>query len=253
MERAVEWEGFFNARDLGGLPVRTGGMTKPGRVFRSATLRFVTDQGWQAAWTAGIRTIVDLRNDDEVHPRDAAPLPGSALFKDVEMVSHPPAEMDRVRVQLDDVDDTRLWQLIRSEGLDGTPMYYRLFLARKADRCAEAVRAVARARPGGVLFHCGAGRDRTGLVALLLLSLAGVEDTAIAADYEAGSRALPALFAAMNSPDQAPLVEQALHARGATARSAVLDVLDGLDAEAALRDGGVPADEIAAVRDRLLT
>jgi protein-tyrosine phosphatase len=252
MERAVQWDGFYNARDLGGVPLRDGRATEPGRVFRSAALRFVTNQGWQEAWEAGVRTIVDLRNPDEIRPRRAAPVPGSAPFKDIERVSRPPAEMDLVRVPLDDIDDVQLWRTIRAEGLDGTPLYFPLFIARKVDRCANAVRAVASARPGGVLFHCEAGRDRTGLVALLLLLLAGASAAAIASDYEESALALPRLFAAMHVPDEGPLVEEACRAHGTTARQAVLDTLDQLDVEAVLRDGGLSIDEMAAARDRLL-
>jgi hypothetical protein len=57
-------------------------------------------------------------------------------------------------------------------------------LEHKAERCAAAVAAVADARPGGVLVHCTIGRDRTGLVSLLLLALVGVAPADIADDYE---------------------------------------------------------------------
>lgn len=245
------WDGFVNARDLGSLPLCDGGTTVPGRLFRSATLTFVTAAGWADAWDAGIRTVLDLRNDDEVVPRRGAPQPGSSVFQDGEVMSAPPSEMDRVRVPLDDVDDAALWREIRTSGLDGTPLYYPLFARRKPERCAAAVRAVARARPGGVLFHCGAGRDRTGLLALLLLALAGAEPAAIADDYAASARELPSLFAAMDVPDQTPVVDRALRAHGTTAYAAVLDVLERVDAEGTVRDGGLAGDEVAAARSRL--
>jgi protein-tyrosine phosphatase len=80
--RHVGWDGFFNARDLGGLPVRGGGRTRRGSLIRSADLRFVTRNGWQQARAAGVRTVVDLRNDEEILPgsdRDAE-LAGSGQF-----------------------------------------------------------------------------------------------------------------------------------------------------------------------------
>jgi protein-tyrosine phosphatase len=64
--RNITWEGFANARDLGGLPTRDGRVTRSGLFFRSADLRFVTSAGWQMAAAAGLRTILDLRNDDEI-------------------------------------------------------------------------------------------------------------------------------------------------------------------------------------------
>jgi protein-tyrosine phosphatase len=251
MDRAVPWDGFANARDLGGLPLRDGGTTVRGRVFRSATLRFVTAAGWDEAWAAGVRTVLDLRNDDEVVPRDGAPLPGSAVFRDAPATVAPPPGMDRIRVPLDDVDDVDLWDEIRRSGVDGTPLYYPLFVARKPERCADALRAVARARPGGVLFHCGAGRDRTGLLALLLLSSAGVHREAIADDYTAAARTVPSVLAAMGAPDQDALIERTLARHGTTVRGAALDAADRIDAEAVLREGGLDGDDLAAARSRL--
>ena len=185
--RTITWEGFLNARDLGGLPAANGQMTQFGAFVRSADLRFVTAQGWQQAHAAGMRTIVDLRNDDEVAPGDAAQtpqgVPGSQQFPAPTAGSIAPPGMSRLHVPLDDVADTEFWAEIARRRVDGTPLYMRPFLERKADRCAAVISALA-AAPGGVIYHCGAGRDRTGLITLLLLSLAGVEPNAIADDYE---------------------------------------------------------------------
>ncbi|MGA9857098.1 MAG: tyrosine-protein phosphatase [Solirubrobacteraceae bacterium] len=66
----------------------------------------------------------------------------------------------------------------------GTPMYYGPHLERFPQRSAAVVSAIARARPGGVVFHCVGGRDRTGQIAMILLSLLGASPQTIAADYE---------------------------------------------------------------------
>jgi protein-tyrosine phosphatase len=68
VSREPPWEGFFNTRDLGGLPTRTGRTTRFGAFIRAADLRFVPETGWHAAREAGVRTIVDLRNGDEIRP-----------------------------------------------------------------------------------------------------------------------------------------------------------------------------------------
>jgi protein-tyrosine phosphatase len=117
----------------------------------------------------GIRTIVDLRNDDERDPTPGPP---------------PQGGIEVVRVPLDDLDDTEFWRRIWDEGLDGTPLYYRPFLEAKAGRCVAAVASVADVRAGGVLVHCAVGRDRAGLVALSLLALVGLAPADIADDYE---------------------------------------------------------------------
>jgi protein-tyrosine phosphatase len=199
MTRTVSWDGFHNARDLGGLPTRDGRRTRTGMFYRSATLRLVTDRGWREAREAGVRTVVDLRNDGEVVGEPADPV-----------------GMTRVRVPLDGVEDDALWRYLREERLDGTPMYFLPFLQRRPDRVAHAMTALARSEPG-VVFHCSAGRDRTGLITLLLLALADVQPAAVADDYGLSVEPLRALAALVGRPDPSGVVEGFLAARGTTA------------------------------------
>lgn len=254
--RELGWDGFYNTRDLGGLATGDGRVTRSGVFVRSADPRFVTTAGWQAAYRAGVRTVVDLRNEDEIRVvagGGATAAAGSGQFVADRGGPVVPAGMLRVEVPLDDIEDVAFWRELNGAGLNGTPLYFRPFLERKAERCAEAVRALARAVPGGgVLFHCGAGRDRTGLVALLLLSLAGVEADAIADDYTAGAASLRALCAKLGKPDPEAEVAAALASRGTTARAALLGVLDGFDAEDYLLAAGVPARELALLRRALV-
>lgn len=252
--RAVAWEGFFNTRDLGGLPTKSGDTTSHGAFFRAADLRFVTETGWAQARECGVRTVIDLRNADEIRPAET-PLTaeaGSAQFAATSEGPATPAGVDRIEVPLDDIDDIGFWQHVNRERLNGSPLYYPVFLQHKAERCAAVIKAIARTHPGGVLFHCGAGRDRTGLVALLLLALADVEPRAIAADYVMSAEALKALFAAMGTADQGPFIQAALEDRGTTAEEAVIATLDGFDAERYLLGAGVTSDELGSVRDRMI-
>lgn len=234
--RAVEWEGFFNARDLGGLPTRDGGQTRYCAFVRSADVCFVTPGGWRAAYDAGIRTIVDLRNDDEV--------PAGVIT---------PSGMLRRRVPLDDIDDGQFWTTVNQESrLDGTPLYYPPFLRQKASRCGAVITALAQAPAGGVLFHCAVGRDRTGLVTLLLLALADVDPLAIAADYELSARVLPPFLAAIGLAEEGPAIERIYADKGTTAGAAVLAALEGFAVEEYLLAAGVTASDLAALRQRLL-
>jgi len=251
--RQIRWPGFHNARDLGGLPTLSGPVTRFGALVRSGDLRFVTPAGWQAVRAAGFRTIIDLRNDDEVRPDlpaatltagSAAARPGPPLAL--------PAGLDRTQVPLDDIGDVCFWRRLNDEGLNGTPLYYRPFLAAKPGRCAAVLAAIARARPGGVIFHCTAGRDRTGLIAMLLLALAGVRPAAIADDYALSAAQVGALYAALDVADSSAGIEAELRRRGTTARAALLDALDGLDPAARLRAAGLLESEITALRSRLL-
>ncbi|WP_433798135.1 tyrosine-protein phosphatase [Actinomycetospora sp. CA-084318] len=237
-DRAIAWEGFYNVRDLGGLPTVDGQRTKRARVYRSAALSLATRAGWEAAYAAGVRTIVSLLNDDEV----------AAVGARQEVA---PQQISHVRVPLDAVEDVPLWDQIAAEGRDGTPLYYSLLLGRHPERAADAVRAITQAEPGAVLFHCGAGRDRTGLVAALLLVLADVTVDAVIEDYEQSAVVQSALDAALGRPSQQPLVEMALRARGRTARSAMQEFLDEVDVPELLLRGGLTDGELAAACARL--
>ncbi|WP_410646885.1 tyrosine-protein phosphatase [Amycolatopsis sp. cmx-4-54] len=252
--RAVSWEGFFNTRDLGGLPTRSGATTGFGVFFRAADLRFVTETGWAQARESGVRTVIDLRNADEIRPAETSltTLAGSAQFAAGPEGPTTPASFDRLEVPLDDIDDIDFWQHVNRQRLNGTPLYYPVFLQRKAQRCAAVIRAIAHTDPGGVLFHCGGGRDRTGLIALLLLALADVEPRAIAADYAMSAEALKDLYAAMGTADQQPFIQAVLADRGTTTEQAVIATLNGFDVEQYLLDAGVTGGELHSVRSRLL-
>ncbi len=235
VDRHVIWEGCFNARDLGGIGAIDGRRTRWRAVVRSDHLDDVTPAGWSALRAHGIRTIVDLRNDDE---RGRRP--------------EPAADLDVVLFPLDDMGDTEFWQVWASGPQFGTPLYYRPFIERKPDRCAAAVRAVARARPGGVVVHCGGGRDRTGLVTMLLLSLLGVAPEDIASDYELSYERMHAWYIARGEDDQHPELEAFLAGERTTAREAILATLAAVDIESTLRSGGLTEADLAALRGRLL-
>src|SRR5208282_1854323 len=112
--RRITWEGFANARDLGGLPARDGRVTRFGAYIRSGDLRFVTETGWRMARDAGVRTIIDLRNDDEIRPHagQQTQLAGSAQFAAPAPAASPPTWMNRVESALDDIADTGFWQFL---------------------------------------------------------------------------------------------------------------------------------------------
>lgn len=232
--RDLDWEGCCNARDLGGLRTADGRTIRWGAVVRSEAPDALTPAGWSALAAHGIRTIVDLRNDDERGNPDGPR----------------PEGVTTVHVPLDDRADAEYWE--RWGPLDGTPLFFRPFLEHKAERCAAALAAVAGAGPGGVLVHCAGGRDRTGLVCLLLLALAGVEPGDIADDYEASTERLRALYERLGFGDVAARVDALVARHGTTVRAAVLDTLASLDAEATMRAAGLGDGEVAALRERLL-
>ena len=224
-ERHLQWDGCANVRDLGGLRTRDGGEIRPGAIVRADALDRLSADGWAAVEAHGVRTVIDLRNDDEL-ATDLAPRPSA---------------ITTLHLPLDGVEDTDFWQQWHERPEFGTPIYYRPFLDHFPERTAAVFTAIARAGPGGVAIHCGIGRDRTGLIAIMLLALAGVGAEAIAADYAL-------------SEDRVPfgLVGTFFEDNGTSAAELITALLSGLDVEAYLRAAGVTGEDLAAIRARVV-
>jgi protein-tyrosine phosphatase len=236
-ERHLDWAGCFNVRDLGGLPAAAGRETLRGAVVRADSLQALTKNGWEQLTAHGVRTVIDLRNEDE-WGEDAAPRPASVTT---------------VRIPLDEISDREFWAGEWEHGPQfGTPLYYGPHLRRFPAKSAEVIAAIANAEPGGVAFHCAGGRDRSGQIAMLVLALVGVTPAAIAADYELSNARLPALYAARGEEDQGPIIKAFLDERGTTAGEIVVETLESLDVEATLREGGLDEGKLHALRRRTL-
>jgi protein-tyrosine phosphatase len=232
-DRHLDWDGCFNVRDLGGLPVAGGGSTRWGAVVRADAVNRLTASGWDALRGHGVRTIIDLRNADELRP-DVAPRP---------------ADVATLHLALDGIEDAEFWDHWKEQA---PPLYYGPFLRRFSGRVVDVMAAVANARPGGVLIHCVGGRDRTGLVAMLLLTVAGVGADDIADDHALSAERLVAMYAQSGEADQGAMIDEFLEREGTTARELILTTLASLDVEDYLRAAGLPDDDLTAVRDRLL-
>jgi protein-tyrosine phosphatase len=243
--RDLAWDGLLNARDLGGHPTEDDGETRFGQIVRADSVRRLTDAGWQALVDYGIRTIVDLRSDEELEADPPAELP-------VEVVHVPFLE------EREDV-----WKLVEAASVratdhtEATREVYLIFLEHFRPNVAAAVRAVVEAPEGGVVVHCMGGKDRTGLTTALLLRLAGVGIEDIAADYAISEERLRSRherwFA--EAADEAEL--ERLHRIAATPAASMVGVLEELERrygsiEGFLRSGGAPADIRERVRARLL-
>jgi protein-tyrosine phosphatase len=239
MDRHLTWEGCWNARDLGGLPTRDGRSTRWGALVRSESLHRLTAAGWQALEAHGVRTLIDLRNIEQVATEPQHPPPGIATVG-------VPLEQG-----LEEDAEYRRWM---AEGWLGTPLYYEAFLTRWSDRCARVVAAVATAEPGGVLVHCRMGRDRTGLIVMLLLALAGVSPEDIAADHGLTAERLGQPGAPRVEPhDENAAVQQVLDQANRSREGAIVETLAALDLEDCLLAGGLTRNELHTVRSRLVS
>jgi protein tyrosine/serine phosphatase len=221
--RQLKWDSCDNVRDLGGMATLDGRKTRWGALVRSDTPSRLTAEGWKDLWAHGIRTIISLRTDgmieDELNIKNHAP------------------EIEVLSVAIEDIRDAEFVQKWASTNLWGTPLYYQDALRRWPRRHAAVVAAFVHAQPGGVLFHCIRGHDRTGIIAMLLLALVGVSPEDIAADYEL-------------SPDLKR--EELLRTRGTTSRNVIFETLANLDAESYLLSAGLSQSDLEAARKRFL-
>ena len=206
-------------RDLGGMRTTDGRTIRPGALVRARSLDGLTDDGW-----AALHDARRAHADRPAQRRRARGRAGAAP-------ASPPSTCRSTG------RDREFWDEWAADWRFGTPVYYAPHIARFPERSLAVLTAIAYARPGGVLFHCMGGRDRTGMITMLVLALVGVAPEDIAADYE--------LSAALC--DDAGAVTEGLTRAGTTARAELLRTLELVDLNAL-----VAADLRAALRARLL-
>lgn len=175
--RHLDWDGQRNIRDLGGLPTPLSptGKTLMSRVARGPRRELLTSAGWASAKRWGLRSVVDLRNADEVGPRRFDP------------AASPP---ETVKITLAPTEDPAQpeFRAICLPILD-SPEYWQHNVRLLPELVRGALEAIADSEPG-VLVHCSAGRDRTGMVSALLLANAGVPSEEIVTDYAQSVQAM---------------------------------------------------------------
>ena len=229
--------GALNFRDVGGMPAGDR-VTRSGVLFRSGNLARLTDEGRDVLRGAGLRRVVDLRDDEEVRFE-----PSRLDGLDVETVRLPmfagsAASFFDEDLSLDDL--------------------YRALIDGASHRLVEVVRAVAQAQP--VLVHCTVGKDRTGVGIALVLAAAGVEEDAIIADYALTESRLPAgrnervlAFLRQRYPEGRHLEDLATRSPAAAMRRVFDDLRTRYGGPVDfLRAYGLTGDEIADLRRTLL-
>ena len=232
MTRAVEWGGLHNARDLGGLPVGES-YTQFSRYFRTPRLDDLEPVGWTEMTASGVRTIVDLRNDDEVAP---LVVPNS-----IRRHRHPIEDQT-------DSDFMRTW----GHGLN-SPSYYAATLRLWPERIADVFRTFATAPQGGIVVHCAAGRDRTGMITAMLLQLVGVDEQAIVDDYTLSVVEMDAHAARNPHFDERAKPDDELADWISDVQNRLRDFLAAVSTDKFLTDNSVSKEEINVVRSRLVS
>ena len=170
-ERLLHFPNLLNARDLGGYPTVDGAQTSWRSLVRADDLAQLTAEGVRALADYGVETVVDLRWPEEaaLYPSPVPAALPQVRYQRISLLTH---TEDEWRLRSRDVAK-ELWKCVVLE-------HVRIELR-------HVLSAIAAAPAGPLLFHCVAGKDRTGLIAALLLALADAEPQAIARDYAMSS------------------------------------------------------------------
>ncbi|MDQ6937129.1 MAG: tyrosine-protein phosphatase [Actinomycetota bacterium] len=267
----LDLDGTSNTRDVGGLPLGSGGVVCSGRLLRSDNLQALSPADvHRLVVQCRLQTVIDLRTTGEVThegPTALSHLRGVAvhhlsLFP--EPVEPPEANRRRSAAELvggdTDTDAAVVlpWQDRASERAQASARTtYLRYLQDRPDSAVTAVRLVAHTN-GASLIHCAAGKDRTGVIVALALSEVGVDRDAIVTDYAAtGERVQRVLARLAASPTYARdegLDDVDRHRpRPATMRGLLedLDIRSG-GPSAWLRANGWTDEDAAALRRSLV-
>jgi protein-tyrosine phosphatase len=227
-ERLVSFDAVFNFRDLGGYETVDGRHVRPRAIFRSGPLQRLTGADRARMHELGVRTVIDLRSTDEL------------------------TEWGRVP-QLDDVE----FHHIPLYEQDVGRQYAEMATAGR-DALARAFRVIA-ASDEVVVFHCGSGKDRTGILAALLLSALGVPDISIGADYELSelARAPSIAWAEANDPAMAAALANLAAGKRRSSPGTITGFLDALrerhgSIEEFVAGAGLEREVLETLRMRLL-
>jgi protein-tyrosine phosphatase len=163
--RLLPLVGAFNFRDLGGYRVVDGRETRWGTLFRSDSLHELTDADLLTLRELGLSCVIDLRTPAELERTGRGPLAGEAI-----RYFHLPLVLggDQVVPELaqQDLAERYFW-----------------YLDVGRESFVQALNLVSDASSYPLVFHCAAGKDRTGVLAALVLSILGVDRSVIIEDY----------------------------------------------------------------------
>src|SRR5262245_11752358 len=180
VDRHVRLDRVHNLRDVGGYPTADGRMVAWGRLYRSDSLAHLDGEDLERFAKLGIRTVIDLRYPDEIERNGRVPdLPGLSFYNF--SVEHRP--FDQINID---------------PSIDPAPFFAERYAEVAADGVVElrqTLEIIAGEGELPLLFHCHAGKDRTGIVAAIVLTLVGVSRDDVVADFALTNLARPRFLA----------------------------------------------------------
>lgn len=239
-ERRIELVGPVNFRDLGGYPAGDGHRVRWRRVFRSDSLGPVTDEdATHLTDELGLITVIDLRSTQEVEEEGRGALLHAAV----------------------DYHHLPLFEVVpgvQREWPGSLHELYRNLLRDAADQIKRVFDVIAEAESHPVVFHCVAGKDRTGIIAAVLLGLLGVGQVDIVTDYALTQEVMPAMIERWEQkrrePEKKEFPAHILRAEAKTMRRLLGIIAEEYGSIAGYASfGGVSDDAVRSLRSALLT
>ncbi|MFI9048362.1 tyrosine-protein phosphatase [Streptomyces sp. NPDC053427] len=179
MRRHLAFERLHNFRDLGGYSTPADRTVRWGLLYRSDSLAKLAGEDWERFQALGVRTVIDLRYPWEIAAKGRVPQSDGLTYLNLS-IEHRPYDQAEIDPGVDP------WRYLADRyaevALDG------------AEELTQALEAIASA-DGPLVFHCASGKDRTGLLAALVLTLLGVPENQIAEDFALTEAATERLIA----------------------------------------------------------
>jgi protein tyrosine/serine phosphatase len=263
--RWIEIEGVANMRDVGGLPTTDGGRTAWRRLIRSDNLQDLSPEAVDhLVESLGVRDIVDLRSETELH------LLGDGPLRVLETLQHHHHSLLPDRAFADRAPDRVTDRSAPTDSGLGSPWkkydgrrdaefwaeHYLGYLSERPDSVSAALDVISRTE-GATIVHCAAGKDRTGTVVAMALSVAGVPDDVIVEDYVLSDQRITRILDRLATH---PVYGEALKSqpvddqrpKPASMEAILTSVRDGFGgADGWLRAQGWTEDDVARLHRRL--
>ena len=238
--------GALNFREVGGLPAADGRRVRPGRLFRSDTLQFLTDASVRRlAEEVGLATVVDLRLPYEVE------VEGRGALAEV------PHRYLHLPFLVAGTEQTGNATPRFTSDHDVVVQHYLGYLATSPDAVAGVVQALAEPDALPAVVHCAAGKDRTGVAVAVLLRAVGVPADLVSAEYAAGADRMADVFAQLRRMKSYGERLDAMPAEARITEAATMErFLAAVDQEHGgvreyLLTHGVSEDTLTRLRDQL--
>lgn len=241
VDRHIEFDRLHNFRDLGGYRTADGAAVAWGALYRADSLGKLSGADWERFLDLGIRTVIDLRYPWEIEAKGRIPQPERFAYANLS-IEHRPYDQAEIDPDLDP------WRFLADRFAEVTE--------DGVEEIRQAIELLAEG-PGPAVFHCTSGKDRTGLIAAFVLTLLGVEEEQILADFALTELATARLTADWHTANPGRVMRWPAYGR------APAEIMRLVLGELADRYGSVPAyltdrvgitpETTARLRTRLLT